>query len=161
MYALAKESFNPGGNFGATFPTVASSPRSDMSQQSHESSSTSDIGPPPASAASNVHSTLVLLRRLKKYTHNANIASFKLAEEFLGLASNVRRGLKYSAQVFADGNAVIVVRGASVDAQFEFMPDGVIAANIDVGDEEWDADIANFDGRTMPKAIATKFDAGV
>lgn len=160
MYALARDPFDPSESFGATFATTASLRRLGMPKQGPEGNSASDIMPLPIAAAPSVHSTLLLLRRLRKYTPNSDPASFKLAEEFLGLASSTRRGFSFSAQVFAEGNAVVVLRGNNIDAQFEFMPDGTIAANVDIGDREWDADITGFDGRSLPKAIANQLHSG-
>lgn len=156
MYALARDPFDSTGSFGATLATSASFRRTATPRPNAVGDSTSNITPTSASAAPNIHATLSMLRRLKKYSPNANTRSFELAEDFLGLASNIRRELKFQGQIFADGNAVIVVRGDDLEAHFEFMPDGTVAANIDIGEVEWDADITGFDGRILPLEVAEK-----
>ncbi|WP_146056508.1 hypothetical protein [Methylobacterium sp. V23] len=155
MYALPKDPFDPAEGIGTAFIRPPSSiVRSAISQQGRGINSTSNVVPLPTAAVPSVHATLALLRRFQRHAHNANAASFKLAEEFLGLVAGARRSFKFSAQIFSDGNAVLGVRNDKVDAQFEFMPNGVIASNIDVGDDEWDGDVPQFDGRYIPEIIS-------
>ncbi|WCS27765.1 hypothetical protein LOK46_13375 [Methylobacterium sp. NMS14P] len=157
MYAQPKGLYDPSEGFStASVSSAGQVGRLAFSRPKAGEDFTSNVIPLPTAAVPSVHSTLAVLRRFRRHAHNANPVSFKLAEEFLGLASGARRSFRFSAQVFADGNAVIGIRSDNIDAQFEFFPDGVIAANIDIGEDEWDEDVEHFDGRTMPASIAEK-----
>lgn len=162
MYALPIGPFEPSDGFGmARAPSFNSFGQVPVPSPGLGGNATSNVVPLPTAAVPSVHATLALLRRFKKHAHNADPKSFKFAEEFLGLAAGARRPFKFSAQIFADGNAVLVLRSEDIAAQFEFLPNGVIAANIDRGSEEWDDDVPGFDGRMMPEAIAEKLGIGV
>ncbi len=81
--------------------------------------------------------------------------SFDAAEAFFDLVRHLVGNAKAYVQYF-DGNAVLNFRKDEVNTQFEFLPDGTIATNIDIGDDEWDDDVEGFDKKTLPAAIADR-----
>lgn len=100
------------------------------------------------------------LAQLRRYSHfqGSNKASFESAEQFLGLAIKLARSTEISVQFF-DGNAALNFRNRAIEAQFEFLSNGIIACNIDFGGDEWDEDVAGFNGKALPPEIAARFNA--
>lgn len=109
----------------------------------------------PRGGMATMQRALADLRKYRKNTPNANSISFDCAEKFLGLIANSTKPFSVSAQVFSIGTAVLSIRSYDVEAQFEFMPNRMIAANIDTN-EEWDADVPDFDGCTIPPEIVDR-----
>lgn len=107
----------------------------------------------PRGGLATVQRALADLRKYRRHAPNADVVSFDYAEKFLGLIASSSKPFHVSAQIFASGTAVLNVRSLDIEAQFEFMRDGTIAANLDA-EQEIDLDVAGFDGRTIPAEIA-------
>lgn len=118
----------------------------------------------PASGSATIHKALADLRRYKRYqqlwdgwrAHSARPKSFELAESFLAIVATSGVPFEVHAQIFVTGSAVLTVTNTNVDAQLEFLDDGVIAANVDTSTEKWDSDVAGFDGKSIPAQIAER-----
>jgi hypothetical protein len=116
----------------------------------------------PGAGAATVHRTLAQLRQYRSLAPGwdggraaaAQSASFDYAERFLALLSTWKVPMEVEAQIFSTGTAVLNVKSYNLDGQFEFLSNGTIAAVIDRGGHEWDADVENFDGKRIPDSIA-------
>lgn len=116
----------------------------------------------PTFGTSSYVKTLARLRYLSKYvegwdgpgTRVAIRASFKLAQDFLGLLPQLGVLFRVDAMIYAPGTAVLSVCSDQVDARLEFLPEGTIAANVDAPGAQIDADIFGFDGKAIPDQLA-------
>jgi len=120
------------------------------------------LGTVSASDAMGAKSPLKRLRYLRNYQAGwdgpgslvANERSFELAEYFLALLPTLRTSFEVDALIYYPGNAVLSLMDEDASARLEFLPDGTIAANIDVGDQEIDLDLTGFDGGAIPADLS-------
>jgi hypothetical protein len=149
--------------FGMASGPLAGKARIDRATPSKENTSgQSNVISIPSAGAATIHRTLSQLRRYRAMSRgwDGNHAdaplsqSFDYAEQFLALLSTWKVPMRVEAQIFASGTAVLDVKSHKLEGQFEFLPNGTIAALVDVGGKEWDADVEGFDGKRIPQSIA-------
>jgi hypothetical protein len=120
------------------------------------------IIPLPSSGSRTFQRALATLRKLRSLSKGwdgyraapADPGSFEDAEKFLGCISN--GSFNVSANIHAEGHAVIELERYSIKAHFRFLGDGKIAAIIDLPNDEWDDDLHGFDGATLPRVVAER-----
>lgn len=125
---------------------------------------TAPVIPIPGAGGGTVYRALAKLRQYSQLSQNwdglgacaPDDDSFGCAENFLAVLSSWKRPFAFDAQIFSSGTAVLTVTGYGLDAQFEFLPNGTIAAIVDVDGQEWDDDVAGFDGKRLPAAISDR-----